>query len=43
MSAATAGLMCSGFTTVARYAFGYIKAGKYYPGRIWRLDATKLK
>lgn len=43
MSAATAGLMCSGFTTVARYAFGYIKAGKYYPGHIWRLDATKLK
>lgn len=43
MSAATAGLMCSGFTTAARYAFGYIKAGEYFPGHIWKLDVTKLK
>lgn len=43
MAAAVAGLMCSGFTAVARYAFGYIKAGKYVPGKIWQLDAAKLK
>lgn len=43
MSAAVAGLMCSGFTSLARYAFGYIKGGKYYPGKIWQLDAIKLK
>jgi len=43
MAAAVAGLMCSGFTSTARYAVGYIKAGKYYPGKIWRIDATKLK
>lgn len=43
MAAAVAGLMCSGFTSVARYAFGYIKAGKYFPGKIWRLDVAKLK
>ena len=43
MSAAVAGLMCSGFTSFARYAFGYIKGGKYYPGKIWRIDTTKLK
>lgn len=43
MAAAVAGLMCSGFTSVARYAFGYIKAGKYFPGKIWQLDVTKLK
>ena len=43
MSAAVAGLMCSGFTTVTRYAFGYIKSGKYHPGKIWQLDAAKLK
>lgn len=43
MSAAVAGLMCSGFTTVARYAFGYIEGNKYFPGNIWRLDAAKLK
>ena len=43
MAAAVAGLMCSGFTTVARYAVGYIKAGKYFPGKIWQLDAAKLK
>jgi len=43
MAAAVAGLMCSGFTSLARYAFGYIKGGKYYHGKIWKLDATKLK
>ena len=43
MAAAVAGLMCSGFTSAARYAFGYIKAGEYYPGKIWKLDPTKLK
>lgn len=42
MAAAVAGLMCSGFTSTARYAIGYIKEGKYYPG-IWRLDVAKLK
>lgn len=43
MAAAVAGLMCSGFTSVARYAFGYIRAGVYTPGKIWRLDVAKLK
>lgn len=43
MAAAVAGLMCSGFTSVARYAFGYIRAGEYTPGKIWRLDVAKLK
>lgn len=43
MAAAVAGLMCSGFTSAARFAFGYVKAGVYYPGRIWRVDAEKLK
>lgn len=43
MAAAVAGLMCSGFTSVARYAVGYIKAGKYIPGKIWRVDVDKLK
>ena len=43
MAAAVAGLMCSGFTSVARYAFGYIRAGEYTPGKIWRLNVAKLK
>lgn len=43
MAAAVAGLMCSGFTSLARYAVGYIKAGKYFPGKIWQLDPAKLK
>lgn len=43
MSATVAGLMCSGFTSLARYAFGYIKGGKYHPGKIWQLDPAKLK
>jgi NhaP-type Na+/H+ or K+/H+ antiporter len=37
MAAAVAGLMCSGFTSVARYAFGYIKNKQYFKGRIWQL------
>jgi hypothetical protein len=36
MAAAVAGLMCSGFTTLARKAFGYIRDGKYTPG-IWTI------
>lgn len=43
MAAAVAGLMCSGFTSAARYAVGYIRDNKYYPGKIWRIDPTKLK
>ena len=43
MAAAVAGLMCSGFTSAARYAVGYIRDGKYYPGKIWRINPTKLK
>ena len=43
MAAAVAGLMCSGFTSLARYAFGYIKGGKYHPGKIWQFDPAKLK
>lgn len=40
MAAAVAGLMCSGFTSAARYAFGYIEKTSYTPGRIWRLNLT---
>lgn len=43
MAAAVAGLMCSGFTSAARYAVGYIRDGKYYPGKIWRINPAKLK
>lgn len=43
MAAAVAGLMCSGFTSLARYAVGYIKGDVYYPGKIWRLNVAKLK
>ena len=37
MAAAVAGLMCSGFTSCARYAFGYIKDNRYHPGKIWQV------
>ena len=40
MAAAVAGLMCSGFTSCARYAFGYIEGKKYYPGKIWQVKLT---
>ena len=33
MAAAFAGMLCSLITSVARWAFGYIKRGKYYPGK----------
>lgn len=42
MAAAVAGLMCSGFTALARYLFGYIKNNVYHPGRI-KLDPSTLK
>ncbi len=41
MAAAVAGLMCSGFTSAARYAFGYIKDKRYHKGRIWQLQLTQ--
>ena len=40
MAAAVAGLMCSGFTSCARYAFGYIEDKRYHKGRIWQLRLT---
>lgn len=43
MAAAVAGLMCSGFTSLARYAIGYIRDDKYTPGKIWQLNTAKLK
>jgi len=42
MAAAVAGLMCSGFTSAARWLFGYIADNHYFPGRI-RLDITTSK
>ena len=40
MAAAVAGLMCSGFTSIARYAFGYVKDRRYHKGRIWQLKLS---
>mgnify|MGYP003479630249 FL=1 len=37
MAAAVAGLMCSGFTSAARHALGYIEGTTYFPGRFWNL------
>lgn len=48
MAAAVAGLMCSGFTSVARKAFGYIYEGTYTPGMLtpyaaeWRMLKAKI-
>ncbi len=42
MAAAVAGLMTSGFTSVARYTVGFISKGKYYPGKIWCISHDKL-
>lgn len=33
MAAAFAGMGCSIITTAGRWAFGYIKKGKFYPGK----------
>jgi hypothetical protein len=37
MAAAVAGLMCSGFTSVGRYLFGYVQHGQYIPG-LFRME-----
>jgi hypothetical protein len=42
MAAAVAGLMCSAFTSMARYSFGYIRDNKYYPGKLVNVDRSKL-
>ncbi len=42
MAAAVAGLMCSGFTSCARYAFGYIKDNRYHPGKIWQVKLEDM-
>lgn len=41
MAAAVAGLMTSGFTSVARYAVGYVKDGTYVPGKMWQLGPQR--
>ncbi len=33
MAAAFAGLLCSAFTTAAKWLFGYTYRGKFYPGK----------
>lgn len=33
MAAAFAGLLCSAATSMSRWAFGYIRSGKYTPGK----------
>ena len=38
MAAAVAGLMCSGFTSAARYLFGYIEKNVYYPGKVFNIS-----
>jgi hypothetical protein len=39
MAAAVAGLMCSGFTAVARWAIGYSKGGRVITGVFTRVAA----
>jgi hypothetical protein len=43
MAAAVAGLLCSGFTSAARKAIGYIEGGVYTPGKVWIVPRDKLK
>jgi hypothetical protein len=39
MAAAVAGLMCSGFTAVGRWAIGYSKGGRIMPGVFTRVPS----
>lgn len=41
MAAAVAGLMTSGFTSLARYSVGYVTKNTYTPGKIWQISPTK--
>lgn len=40
MAAAVAGLLCSAFSGMARFAFGWIESGNYHPGRIFDLTRS---
>ena len=40
MAAAVAGLLCSAFSGMARFAFGWIESGVYHPGRIFDLTRS---
>lgn len=42
MAAAVAGLMCSGFTSFARFAVGYIENDIYYPGKLYKVPTEQL-
>ena len=39
-AAAVAGLLCSAFSGMARFAFGWIESGIYHPGRIFDLTRS---
>ena len=43
MAAAVADLLTSGFSSVARYAFGYVCGGVYTPGKLWQLPENKWR
>lgn len=43
MAAAVAGLMTSGFTSLARYAIGFVKNGEYTPGKLWQLSGQQTR
>lgn len=42
MAAAVAGLMCSTFTSLARFVIGYIRNNDYYPGRVIQLTEKQI-
>jgi len=41
MAATVAGLMCSGFTSVARWMFGHIHRKKFHPGKLNTFNYVK--
>lgn len=43
MAAAVAGLLMSSCVSISRYLFGFIKNGRYIPGKIFKLDPQTLK
>ncbi len=42
MAAAFAGLLCSMVTSILRWSIGFVRSGRYQPGKVWNLG-PKLK
>ena len=43
MAAAVAGLMCSAYISLMRWAVGYVEHGVYFPGKLYAFPLDKIR